>query len=49
MLTDKGSDFWGVLAAMTMWGDRWLADPVGPPITLHHNECGHDVRPFADR
>ena len=49
MLTDKGSDFWGVLAAMTTWGDRWLADATGLPITLHHNECGHDIRRFVDR
>jgi len=33
-LTDKGSDFWGVLAAMTTWGGRWLADPTGLPITF---------------
>ena len=36
VLTEKGRDFFGVLAAMTAWGDRWLADEAGPPITLHH-------------
>src|SRR3954465_15849807 len=33
-LTEKGREFFGVLAAMTAWGDRWLADPAGPPITF---------------
>lgn len=43
VLTDKGRDFFGVIAAMTAWGDRWLADEAGPPITLHHDACGHDT------
>jgi DNA-binding HxlR family transcriptional regulator len=30
-LTDKGRDFFTVLAAMIRWGDRWLSDPSGPP------------------
>ncbi|WP_344608671.1 helix-turn-helix domain-containing protein [Sporichthya brevicatena] len=42
VLTEKGRDFFGVLAAMTAWGDRWLADSAGPPIVLHHS-CGHDA------
>jgi DNA-binding HxlR family transcriptional regulator len=43
VLTDKGRDFFGVIAAMMAWGDRWLADAAGPPITLHHAPCGHDT------
>jgi DNA-binding HxlR family transcriptional regulator len=43
LLTEKGRDFWPVLAAMMTWGDRWLADEAGPPITLHHDACGHDT------
>jgi DNA-binding HxlR family transcriptional regulator len=39
-LTDKGRDFFGVVAALMAWGDRWLA-PDGPPITLRHTSCGH--------
>lgn len=27
---------------MASWGDRWLAGPEGPPVTLHHEACGHD-------
>jgi DNA-binding HxlR family transcriptional regulator len=41
-LTEKGRDFFGVLAAMSRWGDRWLAGEEGPPITFHHSLCGHD-------
>lgn len=43
VLTEKGRDFFGVLAAMTAWGDRWLAGPDGPPIALHHHACGNDT------
>lgn len=43
VLTEKGRDFWSVLAAMTAWGDRWLATEAGPPIVLHHEACGHDT------
>jgi DNA-binding HxlR family transcriptional regulator len=42
VLTEKGRDFFGVLAAMSRWGDRWLAEASGPPITFHHDICGHD-------
>jgi DNA-binding HxlR family transcriptional regulator len=43
LLTDKGSDFFGVLAAMSDWGDTWLAEDAGAPIVLHHDCCGHDT------
>jgi DNA-binding HxlR family transcriptional regulator len=43
LLTDKGNDFYPVLAAMSTWGDRWLDTGKGSPITLHHKECGHDT------
>lgn len=42
VLTEKGRDFFGVLLAMSRWGDRWLAGKEGAPITLHHDRCGHD-------
>ncbi|RMI29881.1 winged helix-turn-helix transcriptional regulator [Nocardia stercoris] len=42
-LTAKGRDFFGVVAAMMAWGDRWLTGPEGPPITLHHTSCDHDT------
>jgi DNA-binding HxlR family transcriptional regulator len=44
-LTEKGRDFFTVLAAMIRWGDRWLADADGPPIELRDRETGLSVRP----
>jgi DNA-binding HxlR family transcriptional regulator len=46
-LTDKGRDFFTVLAAMISWGDRWLAGPNGPPIELRHRETGLAVHPVV--
>jgi DNA-binding HxlR family transcriptional regulator len=43
LLTESGRDFFGVLAAMSAWGDRWLAGEAGPPVTTRHNSCGHDA------
>jgi DNA-binding HxlR family transcriptional regulator len=43
VLTQKGRDFFGIIAAMAAWGDRWLADAAGPPVTLHHTACGQDT------
>jgi DNA-binding HxlR family transcriptional regulator len=43
VLTEKGNDFFGVLAAMSRWGDRWLAGDAGAPVTFHHEPCGHDT------
>lgn len=38
--TEKGRDFFPVLAAITRWGDRWLDGAKGPPILLRHKTCG---------
>jgi DNA-binding HxlR family transcriptional regulator len=43
LLTDKGRDFFGVMAAMTRWGDTWLSGESGPPVILHHESCGNDT------
>jgi DNA-binding HxlR family transcriptional regulator len=43
LLTEKGKDFYPVLAAMSAWGDRWLDNGAGPPIVMHHRDCGHDA------
>ena len=43
VLTDKGRDFYPVLAAMAAWGDRWLAGDDGPPIVLRHKTCGQEM------
>ncbi|MFJ9535800.1 winged helix-turn-helix transcriptional regulator [Streptomyces sp. NPDC101225] len=43
VLTEKGRDFFGVLAAVSRWGDRWLAGDEGAPVVFHHGPCGHDT------
>jgi DNA-binding HxlR family transcriptional regulator len=39
-LTEKGRDFFGVIAAITHWGDRWLNGDAGPPVLYRHKTCG---------
>ncbi|SCF24631.1 winged helix-turn-helix transcriptional regulator [Micromonospora chokoriensis] len=43
-LTEKGLDLWPVLVAVLGWGDRYLADPEGPPLTVAHRDCDAPVR-----
>jgi DNA-binding HxlR family transcriptional regulator len=40
-LTEKGRDFFPVLAAMSRWGDRWLDGARGAPTALRHTTCGN--------
>ena len=42
-LTEMGFDLYPVVAAILAWGDRYLGDPDGPPVTLAHRECGAAV------
>lgn len=44
-LTDKGRDLYPAIVAIMGWGDRWLADEGGPPLTLVHKACGQDSHP----
>jgi DNA-binding HxlR family transcriptional regulator len=47
-LTDKGREFWPVLAAMWRWGSDWLwPDGDGPPVVLKDRETGAVVRPVV--
>jgi DNA-binding HxlR family transcriptional regulator len=34
VLTEKGRDLFGVVAALMHWGDRWLDNDEGPPVVL---------------
>lgn len=43
VVSDMGTDYWKVLAAMAAWSDTWLTDETGPPILLHHDTCGHQT------
>jgi DNA-binding HxlR family transcriptional regulator len=42
-LTEKGLDLYPILVALMRWGDKWAAEPLGPPVTLHHRDCGAHV------
>jgi DNA-binding HxlR family transcriptional regulator len=42
-LTDKGIDAYPILVALREWGDRYTADPDGPPLLTVHRDCGESV------
>jgi DNA-binding HxlR family transcriptional regulator len=42
-LTEKGFDLMPSVVALMQWGDRWEADPDGPPVTIAHRDCGRPV------
>jgi DNA-binding HxlR family transcriptional regulator len=42
-LTEMGLDLWPVLVALKDWGDRYLADPQGPPLSTVHRGCDAPV------
>jgi DNA-binding HxlR family transcriptional regulator len=42
-LTEKGFALFPVLVAVAGWGDRYYADPDGPPIEFVHRDCGSPV------
>jgi len=44
-LTEKGLDLYPVIVSLVGWGDRWMAGKAGPPIRLHHRDCGHAISP----
>ena len=50
-LTEKGIDLWPVMITMMHWGDHWLATAEGPPVVIHHKECGGEVddRGYCER
>lgn len=43
VLTEMGRDFFGVLAAMMSWGNRWLSGEAGPPVVMEHLTCRHEA------
>ena len=42
-LTPKGFELYPVLIALAEWGNRYLADPEGPPIQYAHRDCGSEL------
>jgi DNA-binding HxlR family transcriptional regulator len=44
-LTAKGRDLYPVMVGLVGWGDRWMSDEHGPPVTFEHKTCGHSTHP----
>jgi DNA-binding HxlR family transcriptional regulator len=42
-LTPKGFDLYPMLIAVAEWGNRYLAEPEGPPLEFVHRDCGSPV------
>jgi DNA-binding HxlR family transcriptional regulator len=43
--TEKGLALQPILVAVAEWGNRYLADPEGPPVEFAHRDCGAEVEP----
>lgn len=43
-LTDQGRELMPILIALREWGDRYKADPEGPPVVARHVACGKELR-----
>jgi len=40
-LTEAGRALHPVMISIAQWGDAYMADPSGPPVTRRHGCCGH--------
>lgn len=47
-LTEKGKELYPVVLALKKWGDKYVADEHGPPVTLVHRGCGHEMEGRLD-
>src|SRR5947207_12961758 len=41
--TDKGRELMHLMLAFMQWGDRYKADPEGPPVVARPDEGGRDM------
>ncbi len=44
-LTDKGRDLYPALLMLSTWGDKYLDNGNGPPVSYVHTGCGHPTDP----
>lgn len=42
-LTPKGVELKHIMLSLMQWGDRFEADPEGPPVVARHVDCGSEV------
>ncbi|HEX2648068.1 MAG TPA: helix-turn-helix domain-containing protein [Candidatus Dormibacteraeota bacterium] len=45
VLTEAGRELVPIFAALTAWGDRWVAPEAGPPLLFKHRGHGHRLVP----
>ncbi|MGW6874868.1 winged helix-turn-helix transcriptional regulator [Streptomyces xanthophaeus] len=45
--TQKGRELYPVLLTLMAWGDKWYAEPEGPPARIRHDVCGHIATPVV--
>jgi DNA-binding HxlR family transcriptional regulator len=45
VLTQAGRELVPILLALMAWGDRWTAEPDGPPMHVRHTTCGELTSP----
>ena len=45
VLTEAGRELAPIFAALTAWGDRWVAPEAGPPLVFKHRGRGHRLVP----
>lgn len=46
-LTRCGMELYPCFIALMQFGDKWLVGTEGKPLTLIHDPCGHECRPFV--
>ncbi|WP_204114513.1 winged helix-turn-helix transcriptional regulator [Shimia biformata] len=44
-LTQKGLALFPYISMLAKWGDTWLDDGSGVPLTFHHHDCGCQYTP----
>lgn len=44
-LTRMGLGLYPVLMSLSRWGDQWLTDELGPPLTYWHSRCASACEP----
>lgn len=42
-LTEKGLALWPIMITMLQWGDRFYPQAEGPPVVVHHRDCGGEI------
>jgi DNA-binding HxlR family transcriptional regulator len=44
-LTRKGLGLYPIMLSLAAWGDEWMDDGNGAPVSYVHNSCGHLIHP----